>query len=158
MHLDIAPNGFLQIDGARIAHRNFEGVATPFNREGDRNFSLIIDDQEIYDALIKEGWNIKIKPPRDEDEEPFMFLKVNVKCNDFGPIARLVSGRNVEKLTPETLKRLDRIRISSVDLDIRPYDWEFNGKSGRSAYLQSIVVHQRVDDRFAARYEQAEEE
>lgn len=157
MHLEIAPNGFLQIDGARITHRNFEGVKTPYNKEGDRNFSLIIDDQEVADALIKEGWNVKIKPPRDEDEEPFMFLKVNVKCTDYGPVARLVSGRNVEKLTPDTLKRLDRIRISSVDLDIRPYDWEFNGKEGRSAYLQSIVVTQRVDDRFASRFEEYED-
>lgn len=157
MHVEIMPNGYLQIDGARIAHRNFEGLKTPYNAEGDRNFSLIIDDQEVYEALVKEGWNVKIKPPRDEDEEPFMFMKVNVKCNDFGPIARLVSGRNVEKLTPDTLKRLDRIRIASVDLDIRPYDWNFNGKTGRSAYLHSIVVTQRVEDRFASRFEEIEE-
>lgn len=152
MNLTILPNGFIQADGARITHRNFAGEATPYNREGDRNFSLIIDDQEVADALIKEGWNVKIKPPRDEDEEPFMFLKVNVKFNDFGPNVYLVSGRNVEKLDANSVKRLDRIRISDVELDIRPYDWEFNGKSGRSAYLQSIHVTQRIDDRFAERY------
>ena len=50
---------------------------------------------------------------------------------------------------------LDDIDILSVDLDIRPYDNEINGKPFRSAYLQSIFVTQEVD-RFASRF--AEEE
>ena len=50
---------------------------------------------------------------------------------------------------------IDDIDILSVDMDIRPYDWEVNGKTGRTAYLQSMEVVQEVD-RFAARF--AEEE
>lgn len=50
---------------------------------------------------------------------------------------------------------IDDIDILSVDMDIRPYDWEVNGKTGRTAYLQSMQVTQEVD-RFAARF--AEEE
>ena len=46
---------------------------------------------------------------------------------------------------------LDNVDIASVDLDIRPYDWEVNGKTGRSAYLQSIKVVQAID-RFAAQF------
>ena len=42
-------------------------------------------------------------------------------------------------------------------MDIRPYDWEVNGKTGRTAYLQSIHVEQSID-RFAARYEQFNED
>ena len=42
--------------------------------------------------------------------------------------------------------------IISVDLDIRPFDWEVNGKEGRTAYLESIHVTQDLD-RFAARYD-----
>ena len=50
---------------------------------------------------------------------------------------------------------LDNIDILSVDLDIRPFDWDVNGKTGRTAYLQSICVTQDVD-RFEQRF--AEEE
>ena len=46
---------------------------------------------------------------------------------------------------------LDDIDILSVDMDIRPYDDEINGKPFRSAYLQSIFVTQEFD-RLAARF------
>lgn len=156
MHITFAPKGILQIDDARIIFRNFSGAPSKFNREGDRNFALVIPNEELKDALIEEGWNIKIKPPRDEDDMPFMYLPVKVKFNDRGPVVRLKSGsRKPVILDEESIDCLDNIDISSVDLDIRPYDWEVSGKTGRTAYLQSMCVIQQVD-RFAERY--AEEE
>ena len=156
MRITYAPRDILQIDDARLWGKanNFAGVASKYNREGDRNFAVIIDDQEIADELIRRGWNVTIKPPRDEGDSPFMYLKVKVKYNDngFGPTAYLYSGgARPAELTEETIGCLDDVEMQSVDLDIRPYDWELNGKTGRSAYLQSIHVTQRVD-RFAARY------
>ena len=44
MKITFAPRGILQVDDARIVYRNFTGAATQFNREGDRNFSLVIPD------------------------------------------------------------------------------------------------------------------
>jgi hypothetical protein len=152
MELTFAPRGILQIDDARIVYRNFTGAPSKFNREGDRDFSVIIPDQETADALIEEGWNVKIKPPRDEDDDPFIYLKVKVKFNDRGPAVYLKSGDNVRELDEESVGILDNIDILSVDMDIRPYDWELSdGKSGRTAYLQSIHVTQSID-RFASRY------
>ena len=46
---------------------------------------------------------------------------------------------------------LDDVDIVSVDMDLRPFDWDVNGKQGRTAYLQSICVTQQID-RFAAKY------
>ena len=155
MHITFAPRGILQIDDARIIYRNFAGAGSKYNREGDRNFAVIIPEKEMADALIAEGWNVKIKPPRDEDDDPFMFLPIKVKFNDRGPNAYLQTGARMNRLDEESIACLDDVDIISVDMDVRPYDWEVNGKAGRTAYLQSIKVVQEVD-RFAARY--AEEE
>ena len=155
MKITFAPRGILQIDDARIVYRNFSGAPSKYNREGDRNFAVVITDEEIKDRLVAEGWNVKIKAPREEGEMPFMFLPVKIKFNDRGPIVYLVSGKKRNQLDEESVDILDNIDIAGVDLDVRPYDWEVNGKSGRSAYLHSICVTQEVD-RFAERY--AEEE
>lgn len=157
MELTFAPKGILQIDDARIVYRNFSGEPSKFNREGDRNFAVVIPDTAMADELVARGWNVKVKPPREEGDDPFMFLPVKVKFNDRGPAAYLQSGRNMRKLDENTIGRLDRIDIIGVDLDIRPYDWDVNGKQGRTAYLQSIKVVQDVD-RFAADMEREYEE
>ena len=157
MQLNFGPRGILQIDDARIIFKNFEGRGDKFNREGDRNFSLMIEDPNTADALIAEGWNVKIKPGRDEDEEPFMRLPVKVKFTDYGPKVYLVSGGRRVELDEESIACLDNIDIESVDMDLRPYDWEVNGRTGRTAYLQSMEVTQRID-RFAARYANIEED
>jgi hypothetical protein len=137
------------MDDVRIVYRNFSGAGSKYNREGDRNFSVVIDDEDLANQLIEEGWNIKIRPPRDEDDTPFMHLPVKVKFNDRGPGVYLISGRNRVELDEDSVSCLDDIDIAGVDLDIRPYDWEVNGKSGRTAYLHSIQVVQEVN-RFAA--------
>lgn len=141
----------LEIEDARIIYRNFEGVGSKFNREGDRNFAVIIPNDEIKDELIEAGWNVKIKEPREGYDEPFMFLPVKIKFNSRGPAAYVRSGDRVTRLNEDTIGMLDEIDIASVDLDLRPYDWDVNGKQGRTAYLQNINVTQNVD-RFGARY------
>ena len=154
MKINFAARGVVQIDEARIIYRNFAGAPSKFNREGDRNFAVVIEDQDIAEALTEKGWNVKIKPPREEGDEPFMFLPVKVKFNDRGPRVYLqnsLGGRNRVTLDEDTVGILDNVDITNVDLDIRPYDWDVNGRTGRTAYLQSMQVVQRID-RFAARY------
>ena len=151
MKITIAPRGILQIDDAHIIYRNFSGTPSKYNREGDRNFAIVIPDESIADELIEWGWNVRIKPPREDGDAPFMYLPVKIKFTDRGPNAYLKSGDRMNKLDEESIGLLDNVDIIGVDLDIRPYDWEVNGKNGRTAYLQSIHVTQNVD-RFAARY------
>ena len=161
MELRILENGNLQVDDARIIFRNFSGAPSKFNKEGDRNFSLVIPNEDIADALVNAknkmgvGWNVKIKEPIEEGDSPLMHLKVKIKFNARGPQVYLRTGDRVNRLDEETVGMLDDIDIDHVNMDIRPYDDEINGKTFRSAYLQSIEVVQNID-RFAARY--AEEE
>lgn len=158
MKINFAARGIVQIDDARIIYRNFAGAPSKFNREGDRNFAVVIEDQDIAEALTEKGWNVKIKPPREEGDEPFMFLPVKVKFNERGPRVYLqnsLGGRNRVTLDEDTVGILDNVDITNVDLDIRPYDWDVQGKTGRTAYLQSICVTQEVD-RFLERYAEQE--
>ena len=155
MHVTFAPRGILQIDDARIIFRNFSGAPTQFNREGDRNFALVIPTEDLCEELVRDGWNVKKRDPREPGDEPFMFLPVKIKFNERGPAVYLRTGARRNRLDEESVGCLDNIDIAKVDLDIRPYDWDVNGKQGRTAYLQSIEVTQEVD-RFAERF--AEEE
>jgi hypothetical protein len=149
------PNGYLEINEARIIWPNFEGRGDRFNKQGDRNFHLVIPDPEIADALLNDkneygaGWNVKIKT-RDDGEPPFMHMMIKVKFNGRGPNVYLVSGNKQVPLNEDTIKCLDDIDIMSVDLDVRPYDGEMaSGQAFRTAYLSAMRVYQRVD-RFAA--------
>lgn len=148
MRITYAPRDILQIDDARIIYRNFAGRGDKYNREGDRNFAVVIPDEETANELADRGWNVKIKPPREDGDTPFMFLPVKVKFNDRGPNVYLKTGNNQNRLDEESIGLIDNIDIIGVDLDVRPYDWEVNGKQGRTAYLQSMRVIQDAD-RFA---------
>lgn len=157
MNITFAPRGILQIDDARIIFKNFEGRGDKYNREGDRNFSLLIEDPNTADALSEKGWNVKIKDSNDPDDLPFMRLPVKVKFTDYGPNVYLITGDRRNELDEESIACLDNIDIESVNMDIRPYDWEVNGRTGRTAYLQSMEVIQRID-RFAAKYAAMDDE
>lgn len=147
MKIEYAPKGVLVIDDANIVYRNFRGEGGAYNHEGDRNFALVIPDEETAEHLLNDGWNVKIK--MGTNEEPFRYLPVKVKFNERGPKIYLKSGENKVILTEEDVDIIDKIDIMSVSMDIRPYDWRMSdGKSGRSAYLQAMEVYQRVD-RFA---------
>lgn len=144
----------LSLNNSRIIFRNFSGVESKYNRAGDKNFAVLIEDEEVADQLIADGWNVKKRPPREEGDTPYMYLPVKVK---FGTNPRLnpniylkTNGRMV-KLDEESCSCIDNISILNVDMDIRPYDNVVNGKEYRSAYLQGMCVTQRLD-RFAEEY------
>jgi len=104
MNINFSNRGVLEVEDARIIYRNFGGAATKYNREGDRNFAVVIPNDEIKDQLVAEGWNVKIKPPREPGDEPFMYLPVKVKFNNRGPSIYVVSGDSVQRLNEDTIK------------------------------------------------------
>ena len=159
MELTFAPNRLLQMDDAKICFRNFRGEGSMYNAEGNRTFSVIIPTQEMAEALQNDkneygvGWNVKIKPPYEDGDEPFMHLPVKVKYTDRSqPRVYLIIGNNKTELKEDTIGMLDDIDIRSVDLDIRPYDGEGRFGPHRTAYLSAIYVVQEID-RFASRFE-----
>lgn len=141
----------LVVENARVVFRNFEGKETKFNRKGDRNFCVLFD-KEQGEELIAQGWNLKILQPRNEEDEPAYCLAVKVMFGKIPPKVYMIANRKKTLLDEDTIGLLDHAEIENVDLIIRPYNWEVNGKTGIKAYVQTMYVELR-EDRFAAKYD-----
>jgi hypothetical protein len=130
------------MEGVRIIFRNFAGKEGQYNREGDRNFAVLLDD-EVANQMAEDGWNIKWLKPREEDEDETEQAYLGVSVNfakGRPPRVVMVTSRGRTNLGEEEVEMLDWADITNVDLIVRPYEWSVNGKTGIKAYLQSIYV------------------
>ena len=143
----------LQIENARVIFRNFSGRETDFNKAGQRNFSVVIDDPQTARDLGAAGWNVRLLEPKDDGSEPLYIMQVKIKFDSFAPPKiYMISGKHVKTaLDEDTVNVLDSADIKYVDLIINPYEWEINGKSGISAYLKTMYAVIE-EDAFAEKY------
>lgn len=147
----MADDGTVVMEGVRIIFRNFAGKEGPFNREGDRNFAVLLTP-ELADNLARDGWNVKTTKERELDEgemtggEPYLPVAAGYKGRP--PRVVLVSSRGRTDLGENEVELLDYSDIANVDLIVRPYDWSMpaSGKTGRKAYLKSIFVTINEDE------------
>lgn len=143
----------LVIENAKIIYRNFSGAESKFNREGDRNFCVVIEDDEEAEKLAADGWNVKLKVPKDDTREPFHYIKVSVSYKYFPPRIYLVTKRKKILLDEDSIgNNLDSADIINVDLILRPSEWVVNGKTGIKAYLKTMYVTIEEDE-FAEKYD-----
>ena len=134
----------------RGSYRNFAGEKTQFNPAGKRTFVVLLDEQNGR-LLEEQGWHIRWREPRDEQDDPTALLTVEVKFGDYPPKIVLISGGTHTTLDETNIGILDTAEIDRCDLIIRPYNWEVNGNSGTKAYVKTMYVTLQDDD-FGGRY------
>lgn len=144
----------INIEGARLIFRNFQGKKSDYNEEGNRNFGVLLDE-ELAERLKEDGWKVKYLRPREDDPDQIKqpWLPVRIKFNPYPPIAVLINSRGKKKLDEETIDQLDWSVIKNCDLIIRPYNYPaIKGRpAGVSAYLKAIYVT-ISEDQFAQKY------
>ena len=150
-------NKFLSVEHAVLMYKNFEGRPDRFNvKGGKRSFNLVLS--EIVAEELKElGWNVKEKPPRDEDEDTLYTTEIILNMESkYPPKIYLCSDRNGKKrmvqLDIDSVKMLDTGEFSNIDLIINPYQHDKDARYQFKGYLRQLYATQAVSTDFGGKY------
>lgn len=127
------------VEDAQLIFKNFEGKEGPYNRKGDRNFAVILD-QDVAKDLLRDGWNVKYLKAREEGDEELPYITVAVNFQNRPPRVVMLTSRARTNLDESSVDVLDWANIQKADLICRAYEWVVADKSGVKAYLQSLFV------------------
>lgn len=145
----MAKRSTVVLEDVQLIFRNFSGSPTPYAKKGgDRTFAVLLDD-DVAEAMVNDGWNVKRLRPRDEGDIGQAYINVSVRYGVRNPRVVMLTDWGQTELVEDTIDTLDWADILSADLVIRPYEWEVDGRNGVKAYLQSLFV--RIDEDPLAR-------
>ena len=128
------------VEDAELVYLNFSGKENPYNKEGYRNFGVIVPE-ELAQQLADDGWLIKeYKRDLDEGDEPRLFVPVSVRFDRYPPRVILQTEKTRTQLDEDTIGTLDYANMKNVDLIARAHIWGRDGRGGIKAYLQTMFV------------------
>jgi|ERR1043165_6114989 hypothetical protein len=127
------------LENITIAFRNFAGKEDVYNRAGDRNFAILLDD-ETARALEQDGWNVKYLREREEGDGQQAYIQVAVSYKNRPPKICMITSKGMTYLGEAEVELLDWADIETADVTLNPYEWAVNNKSGTKAYLHALYV------------------
>jgi len=133
----------LQLDEYPITFKNFRGEKGQYNAEGERSFSILIEDPEEAIRLIDLGWALRPLKVREEGDPVVHHLPVKVGFGGYSPprIYKVsMSSNSYVQLDSNTVAMLDWLSIAHVDVILNPYEWSVLGETGVKAYLNTMFV------------------
>ena len=126
-----------------LIYRNFSGKPSQYNKDGARKFTLVIDDMETAQRIASYGWNVKMRPSKNDGEEPFCTLDVRIRLDlDFArPKIKQFTRNNSIWITEDNIGNFDDVEFERVDLVLRQYVWKnMKGETGVSAQLAEMYA------------------
>ena len=146
----MAPTEPLLLEDVRLIFRNFAGKQGTYNNEGDRNFCVILPDEQAK-AIEDDGWNVKWLKPRDEGDEPTPYIPVKVEYEKGRPPrVVLISSQGKVDLGATEVALVDAVEIKTADIILRPYNWVVKQgpveNKGTKAYLKTAYITIVEDD------------
>lgn len=141
----------VKIENARILFRNFEGREDRFNKLGDRNFCVLLDEVQAKELAEDYGLNVKTLRSREEGDPDEFYLKIAVGYKVKPPMLVMLTTRPnpeveggfevVRSDIPESNCHVfDWVDIDKVDLVFTASPWEVGEKSGIKAWVNSLYV------------------
>jgi hypothetical protein len=135
----VPTNSNVTLENVTIAFRNFAGKEDMYNRAGDRNFAVFLDE-EMARQMTEAGWNVKHLRERDEGDGGQAYIQVAVSFKTKPPRVAMVTSNNVTYLDEDRIAMLDWVDIEQADVTINPYEWSVGEKSGVKAYVKSLFI------------------
>lgn len=127
------------IEDVTIAFRNFAGKEDLYNREGDRNFAILLDP-DLAAQMLEEGWNVKFLKEREEGDGQQAYIQVAVSFKTRPPKIAMVTSKKISYLAEDDVELLDWVDIETADVTLNPYEWAVGDKHGVKAYLKTLFV------------------
>ena len=126
---------------------NFSGLEGTYNAKGNRNFAIFLDPEKA-DELERMGYPVKYLQAREEGEPMQAMLKIKVKYSERSkpPKIVMINSRGQLELPEDMIGILDWADLEKADLIIRAYQWDFNGKTGVTAYANTVYATIREDE------------
>jgi hypothetical protein len=143
--------------------RNFEGREDKYNKAGDRNFCVLLDEVQGKELSENFGLNVKFLKSREEGDPEEAYLKVAVGYKVKPPTLVMLTKRPNPEIEEgfEVVRNdideagcqvFDWVDIEKVDLIFNAVPWEVGDKSGIKAWVKSMYVtiaQDELDEKYA---------